>query len=178
MSHSHRIWGARLLLLGALWLSPGALGAQSGPQGKAEGEVSRLTMELSDEIYSPFCPGKSLSMCPSPNAAKVRRDIQQLAKEGKDKEAIKQVILETYGEEFRIVEPPAQDNMGLLAALAIGLLAAAVAVVLLSRGLKSRGEGLSAKTPSGEDGVNEEVAEALTEEERSYLKELREDVGD
>ncbi len=82
-----------------------------------DGTVSRISHEVSMEVYSPFCPGKTLAMCPSPNAAEVRMDIQAMAKQGMQKEAIKDAVVSKYGEEFRLQEPPASDNFGLFGAI-------------------------------------------------------------
>lgn len=95
--------------------------------------TSQMATQIANEIYSPFCPGKTLAMCPSPDAAKVRRQIQKLARDGKDKQQIKEVIITEYGEEFRLVEPPATDNFGLLGGVVGGLALAVFAVMLVSR---------------------------------------------
>lgn len=129
------------------------------------GEVSRLRTEISNEIYSPFCPGKTLMMCTSPNAAAVRRDIQDMVREGKDKELIKNEIVARYGEEFRFVEPPAQDNIVLAALIVIAFLLAAVAVFFFSRRkLQTTKTGAPLPEDQGDD---------LSEDERDYLDELR-----
>ena len=145
------------------------------------GEVSRLTVEVSNEIYSPFCPGKTLMMCPSPNAAKVRRDIQDLARSGMEKEAIKNQIVATYGEEFRITEPPAKDNALLVTIILIALAIAILAVILLSRRKKLRqgdvAQGQSHIAPF-ESEAGEARGDDLSDEERAYLSELRAHIED
>jgi cytochrome c-type biogenesis protein CcmH/NrfF len=103
----------KLLFTALLLLVTSPALAQSTDATPTVGEVARMRTEVSNEIYSPFCPGKTLAMCTSPNAAAVRRDIQDLARDGKDKETIKNEIVARYGEEFRFTEPPAQDNAAL-----------------------------------------------------------------
>lgn len=178
-------WSRQLVaLLGAMLLlcaAPTPALAQT-----SDGEVSRLTVEVSNEIYSPFCPGKTLMMCPSPNAAKVRRDIQDLARTGMEKEAIKNQIVATYGEEFRITEPPAQDNALLITIILVALLIAVLAVVLLSRRKKLQRhdrQGARRHTPSQERPLSEaepdgEHNDDLSDEERAYLDELRAHLDD
>ena len=68
------------------------IGADEAPSGKpqkgqtAENPVfdpdARRAQRLADDLKSPFCPGKTLKTCTSPNAAKVRRDIQQMVLDG------------------------------------------------------------------------------------------------
>lgn len=127
--------------------------------------ASQMASEISNEIFSPFCPGKTLAMCPSPDAAKVRRQIQQLAHDGRTKDDIKNVIIDEYGEEFRLVEPPSGDNFGLAAGLGGGLILAIVAVLFLSR----RREG---GTP--DEKTDEETA-TDKEDDDEYLKEIRDE---
>lgn len=173
--------GRRLLanaltsLLLVLSLSTPALAQTS------DGEVSRLTVEVSNEIYSPFCPGKTLMMCPSPNAAKVRRDIQDLARTGMEKEAIKNQIVATYGEEFRITEPPAKDNALLVTIILIALMLAILAVFLLSRRKKSQRSASREKEViviDEHDAAHAESEDDLSDEERAYLDELRHHIDD
>lgn len=105
-------------------------------------------------------------MCPSPNAATVRRDIHKMSREGFSRDQIKTKVLADYGEEFRIVEPPAEDNNGLLAALGLGLLLAISAVFFLSRKRKD----------SNGDDEPEETFGPVADEDQDYLAELRDDL--
>lgn len=134
-------------------------------QSPSEGAISRMRKEVSSEIMSPFCPGKNLDMCTSPNAAAVRRDIQQLAGQGKTKDQIKQQILEQYGEEFRVIPPSARDSSILLAFIFAGLFAA---LGLLYAVTRSRKRPSSAQGTPGEDGVDAKEA-PLSEEEQAYF---------
>ena len=140
----------------------------AGEDARTQGEVSRLSLELGQQIYSPFCPGKTLQMCTSPNAAAVRREIQDKLREGKTPDQIKTDIIDSYGEEFRMVEPPASDNIALFVALAIGLLLALTAVYVMTRRRKTDAPG---QAMGDEQGVGEE--EDLSEDEKAYLDELR-----
>lgn len=146
------VWG------GAAWAQEPAAGAQ-----RTQGEVYHLTRAVSNEVLSPFCPGKTLDMCTSPNAADVRRVIQDRAREGMSKAEIKAEILKTYGDEFRMVEPSTSDNLGLLVALLLGFILAVVAVMVLSK----RGDDAPAQP---EDYDDEE------DWERDYLDDIRDEV--
>lgn len=143
---------------------------QSQPIGVADrdpGQVSQVTHEISLEIYSPFCPGKTLAMCPSGGASDVRQEIQILAREGKDKQEIKEAIIAKYGEEFRLVEPPAEDNYALLS-----VLAGAFALCLFAIWF------FAARRKTGEDADNDQEPTAppedeMSDDEQAYLKEIR-----
>lgn len=143
-----------------------ALAQQPEPQAKADGRVSQITQEVSQEIYSPFCPGKTLAMCPSPAAADVRRDIQDMAAEGLNKKQIKERVIAEYGEEFRLEEPPISDDIGLLVLIAVGLLGAGGAVFVFSRRNPD-------KPPARAKSPGSEPSKDAGESEDPYLDELR-----
>lgn len=129
-------------------------------------EVSRITRDVSQEIFSPYCPGKTLAMCPSGNASDARREVQAMAQRGMDKEAIKTELLNRYGEEFRVVEPSAEDNYTLLGAVVASFGLSIFAVAFLVR--RRRGTSES-------DVADEELAldqDALNETD-GYLEDLR-----
>ncbi|TXD38235.1 hypothetical protein FRC98_04880 [Lujinxingia vulgaris] len=158
---------------GAAWLlvlvlmAPASL-ALAQDVARTADEVSRMTREISQEIYSPYCPGKTLAMCPSANAGVARMDIQKMASDGMEKDAIKAELLERYGEGFEVVEPPAEDNAKLLGSIFVGLIVAVVAVVALAR-----------RRMSGEEGTSDEDALASStdpvDDADGYLDELRDD---
>lgn len=131
-------------------------------------EISRMTREISQEIYSPYCPGKTLAMCPSANAGDARREIQEMASQGMEKEAIKAELLERYGEGFEVVAPPAEDNAKLLGIIGVGLLLAVFAVVALARRRLSNEEEAA-------EMAAEQAQDAELEDNEGYLDELRDD---
>ena len=130
-------------------------------------EAARLASKVSYEIYSPFCPGKTLAMCPSAAAAEVRRDIQDMAEAGMNEDQIKQSILDEYGEEFRVVEPGLADNIGPLGLFGGGLVIAIIVVFAISR------------RRSGGKGERESDVEPEKEEPRDpYTEALRDEYRD
>ncbi len=135
---------------------------------RTPGEVSNIVHELSQEILSPYCPGKTIEMCPSGGAAEVRREIQKLARQGKSKAAIKEAILDTYGEKYRIQEPPREDHYPLVAAIVGGLVLCMLAVFLLSRG-RDDSDDSSPDDPSMDD---------LDDDDEVYLEAIRREYTD
>ena len=129
-----------------------------------DGAVSRISHEVSMEVYSPFCPGKTLAMCPSPNAAEVRMDIQAMARQGMAKEDIKNTVVAKYGEEFRLHEPPASDNYGLFGGILLSLIAAGAIVAFISR-RKSGDSSEPAQTAekNDDDDYRDELRDAYRE---------------
>lgn len=170
MAHSNRHNWRRLFAAASLLTllaAPPLLAQEHGTRDS--GEVSQMTQEVSKEIYSPFCPGKTLAMCPSGGASDVRQEIQVLASEGMEKQAIKEAIIDKYGEEFRMVEPPAQDNYALLSVLAGAFVLCLFAIWFFAA--RRRADGTDESGVAG-DGMAPPEDE-MSADERAYLEELR-----
>ena len=151
------------------------VGAPAIAQEDVSPIANQVSMELSSEINSPFCPGKTLAMCTSPDAARVRRQIQQLAEDGKSKDEIKNTIIEEYGEEFRLIEPPRGDNFGVGIAVVAGLGLAFLAIFIVTR---RRGDSdQNADEPEGSAPVDKQP-EADDDASDPYLDELRQQYRD
>ncbi len=139
-------------------------------------EISHITSQVSEKIESPYCPGQSLAMCPSANAAETRRDIQRMAEQGMSAEEIKVTLIERYGEGYELIEPPVSDQMTLLGGIVGGL---AIAIGVVSLLAKRRFEddedgGQPQSDPAGGDGddLPDDVDDEL------YLEELRAEYRD
>jgi len=78
---------AAILLLGGT-----AVRAQEEPAEQPAGEnleMARQARQLSDEIMSPFCPGRTLAECPSPDAAVQRERVRAWLETGLSEADIK-----------------------------------------------------------------------------------------
>ena len=145
-----------VLVLVAVLCGAGVASAQQ----PTDPHAARVANQVSHEILSPYCPGKTLAMCPSPAAAEVRMKIQDMAESGMTEPQIREAIIEEHGEEFRIVEPPWTDDVGLLGLLGAGLGLAFVAVFVISRRRKDEApepapEPVAAGEPPPEDYLEE-----------------------
>jgi len=85
--------------------------------------------ELSHEIMSPFCPGRSLADCPSPQAESLRAWIVIQEATGRSRADVETELLERYGDVIR--SAPRAEGIG-LAAYAIPVLAFVVGGVLVA----------------------------------------------
>ena len=92
--------------------------------------VDTRANELYDEVMSPFCPGRTLSNCPSPQAAQLREQIKQRVAAGSTDEQIKDELYEVYGEV--VLGAPRKEGFGLLAYILPAFFILAGAVVLVS----------------------------------------------
>lgn len=63
--------------------------------------------DLGGELMSPFCPGRTLSSCPSPQAAELVQWIVTQEAAGATKEEVLEILIEKWGEEI-LGAPPAK----------------------------------------------------------------------
>jgi cytochrome c-type biogenesis protein CcmH/NrfF len=96
-------------------------------------EKSGWSYRLSGEVMSPYCPGRSLSDCPSPQAAELREWIVQQEEAGVSRSEVEKELFRVFGE--RILQAPRAEGMGLLAYLipAAAFAAGGALVVLFLR---------------------------------------------
>ena len=62
---------------------------------------------LGHDLMSPFCPGRTLATCPSPNAAELVQWIVMQEAAGVKKEQVVKILIERFGEEI-LAAPPAE----------------------------------------------------------------------
>ena len=84
------------------------------------GDPELILQDLSNELMSPYCPGRTIAACPSPNARKLEDHILAEAKSGKTREEIEQQLVGRFGEEIVGYTAPSSVLYG---SLIVGLLA-------------------------------------------------------
>ena len=65
-----------------------------------DAERERVLAELSNELMSPYCPGRTIASCPSGQARKLEDHILAEAQAGKTREEIEQSLVERFGPEI------------------------------------------------------------------------------
>lgn len=65
------------------------------------------THDLASELMSPFCPGRTLATCPSPQAGELIQWIQVQEAAGVTKEEVVAMLIDRFGEEIQGA-PPAE----------------------------------------------------------------------
>jgi cytochrome c-type biogenesis protein CcmH len=96
-----RVWLLGLALIG--WL--GAAPASAEPQGWA--------YDLADELMSPYCPGRTLSECPSSQAQNLRMWLVVQEAAGRPEAEVKAELVERYGK--MVLPAPEPAGFGLAA---------------------------------------------------------------
>jgi cytochrome c-type biogenesis protein CcmH len=152
----------RLIVL-ALFLVAGV--AQSQEPALDAQVIDTRANEMYDQIMSPFCPGRTLANCPSPQAATMRDQVKQQLAAGMSEDEIVDSLYGIYGE--IILGAPRAEGIGLLAWVmpAAFLL---LGVALLVRWLRSTEGRASAAPPRAAPELGPEE-QALLEAELSEL---------
>lgn len=60
--------------------------------------IDRQSQEIIDTTMSPFCPGRTISACPSPDAKKLRDQIHDWFEQGYSATAVKNQLRTLYGD--------------------------------------------------------------------------------
>jgi len=133
--------------------------------GAVRAEPGGWARELEHELMSPYCPGRSLTECPSPQATEMRLWIQAQEKAGASRAEVEAQLFRQFGDQLR--HSPRAEGFGVLAYLVPGLalLAGAGLVVVF---LRRQGAGDAAKRePAAPAAADPELERALEEELRA-----------
>jgi len=82
-------------------------------------QLEELTQEMSETTMSPYCPGRTISSCPSIQARELRQQIYDWFRQGYSKRAVMNQLLAIYGEEVRGM--PKSKGFGRMAWIAPGI---------------------------------------------------------
>ena len=116
---------------------------------EVEADASKRVNRLSDELKSPFCPGKTLLNCTSYQAFALRKEMAEMILAGKSDDEILNALRESFGE---ILENPPQPWYTILVPVMPFILGALIAAWMFSRWLRgSGGDGLEEGEMTGGD---------------------------
>jgi cytochrome c-type biogenesis protein CcmH/NrfF len=142
--------------LAALTLAFALLAATAHAQDDLEIARARAAHELSRELMSPYCPGRTLADCPSPDAGAVRDEIREALRAGESVDSIRTRIESRFG--AQVIGVPTTP-LGWLIPIVV-LAAGALVLVFALRRAVSRG----AAPPR----VSSDVAARLEQELRDF----------
>ena len=152
------------LVARAIWVGLLCAGFAIGVASAQEAES--WGYDLSHELMSPFCPGRTLASCPSPQAAELVQWIVTQEASGASREQVVEMLIERYGEE--ILGAPPAEGITLWAYVfpVLGFaLGGAVAFVVLRRIVKAGGaDGDVESLPSASPAVGPTASEAGDDE--------------
>ena len=133
----------------ALLAALGSFASEARSDAKRS-EAQSWSSELESELMSPYCPGRSLTECPSPQATELRLWIQAQERAGVPREAVEARLFDEFGDQLR--HAPRADGFGLWAYLVpAGALLAGGALVLVflrrQRGAASEAAAAAPRLP-------------------------------
>jgi cytochrome c-type biogenesis protein CcmH/NrfF len=140
--------------LAALVFAFALLAATGLAQDDVEIARARAAHELSRELMSPYCPGRTLADCPSPDAGAVRDEIREALRGGESVDSIRARIESRFG--AQVIGVPT-TLLGWLLPI-VALAAGALVLVLALRRAVSR--------PGALPRVSSDVAARLEQELR------------
>jgi cytochrome c-type biogenesis protein CcmH len=135
-----------LLLLGA---------SNAGAQEVSDPNIAREAHGISSDIMSPYCPGRTLADCPSPNAAALREEVRELLTAGVPAGEVRARLESRFGDQ--IVGTPRSLWGWILPGLA--LLLGAVALVMALRRMHGRTAPPTAIDPALEAELDRELSD-------------------
>ena len=75
--------------------------------------LDKIAQEISDTSMSPFCPGRTISACPSGDAKNLRDKIKSWLEQGYSEQAVRNQLSMVYGKE--VSGKPEFQGLGILA---------------------------------------------------------------
>ncbi len=87
--------------------------------GQTPDSVAAEAREIFETVMSPYCPGRTISNCPSPEADQLRDVITRKLTAGEAQADIKEELYEVFGDELRTI--PKASGFGLLAWIVPGI---------------------------------------------------------
>lgn len=82
-------------------------------------EGARRAHRLTTAVMSPYCPGRTLADCPSPDAAALRKEVRSLLDAGRSEEEVRSLLERQFGDS--VIGVPRSLLAWLLPLLALGL---------------------------------------------------------
>lgn len=156
---SRRRATALVLALATLALAGGALAAD------APAEPPSWAYQLPHDLMSPFCPGRTLAECPSPQADQLRLWILTQAAAGASREELETALYQRFGDQIRSAPRASGWGWSAYAIPIVGFLVGGGLVVYALRRIVRRGSAPSAAASPVEPPPGDPELERLLDEE-------------
>ncbi len=125
-------------------------------------ELDRHAGRIYQQVFSPFCPGRSLNDCPSSKAQELKREMRQKLERGVPPEVVLEQVFQQYGDQYRAV--PQNVGFGRLVWLAPALFLAfgAILAFVIARGRRTKVViGANARPPEPPEAAAQSVSPEL-----------------
>ena len=139
----HALRGA-LALIAAL-----VLGWSSAEEAAAIEGAPPWSYAMAHDLMSPFCPGRTLAECPSPNATELRFWILTQAAAGASEAEVRDMLTDRFGDV--LLSAPRAEGWGLSAyvvPIAFFVIGGPVVLLIIRRLVAGRSQGVEAGSPA------------------------------
>lgn len=156
----------RAALAAACWIASTLVFA--GSAGAVEGAPD-WAYGLAHELMSPYCPGRTLAECPSPQAGELRFWILNQAAAGASEPEVRQMLAERYGDV--LLAAPRAEGWGLsayivpIACFVVGL---PIALLIIRRLVQGGAETAAPTAPATSAPIDPELERELDRELADY----------
>jgi cytochrome c-type biogenesis protein CcmH/NrfF len=154
--------------------APAQHGPTEPPSSTTTPENVRKAQSISRQTMSPFCPGRTLSDCPSEYAAEWRHDIQRMVDQGKSAAEIQAEMERRAGGDLS-GSPNRGAGWGLPIGFSVAALLLLVGVLRYLRGKKQEDAAEAAKQEAAAERTSAEDRAAL---DKRLEHELDEELAD
>jgi len=150
--------GVKAFLLTLLFTIPlCVVSAQADERSEA---LDREATNLYQQVFSPFCPGRSLNDCPSSKAAELKDEMRAQLEAGQSGEEVLRGVFQKYGDQYRAV--PQFSGVGML----VWLVPASFVLLGLLLAIK-----MSLKRKGAKESASTSAVSSLSDEERRKVQE-------
>lgn len=124
--------------------------------------LDNKSYEMYQQVFSPFCPGRSLNDCPSSKAQELKAEMRQKLEQGTAPEIILEGVFAQFGDKYRAV--PVFEGFGRMVWIApfgfvvIGLIGAIIVVLRRKKGDLGSNSRTQIKISAAlQDRINQEL---------------------
>lgn len=164
--------GLFCLAAGLAWLLFPIAAAAEDPASSAE--IDRQLHEFSDSIMSPYCPGMTLSGCPSPDARSLREEVRSRLAQGESQQSIRDTLVQRFGSELTGL-PDTTRTAGAAYGIPTLMIAAGLFGMFLFIGMGRRNGAGKGTQPA--DGVYDSLDAAPDEIQSEIFREIDAEVS-
>jgi len=129
--------------------------------GAGNAAAKSWSYDLADELMSPYCPGRTLSSCPSPQAAELVQWMVVQEAGGATQEQVVEMLIERFGEEILGAPPAKGITLWAYVLPVLGFVVGGGLVVVALRRIVAKGPSSEATAGDREEPSREVVDDDL-----------------
>lgn len=132
--------------------------------GAGNAAAKSWSYDLADELMSPYCPGRTLSSCPSPQAAELVQWMVVQEAGGATQEQVVEMLIERFGEEILGAPPAKGITLWAYILPVLGFVVGGGLVVVALRRIVAKGPASEATAGHREESSQESSHEVIDDD--------------